>query len=720
MHPLFAHNSSSARIETATVQAIVRGARRFGMKIECRTTPVAEPDPRAASANLTLAPEGLTRASQSGALSDDPDEERTSRAMLIVSAHKQRCMATVTILKTTIDKFLEAGTRRSATPIAARRRSSPPHYSPTGRHAAAPIAATSQPERAMNEAPFRNGYHRLTEAMHEWGVSVCFGVNGGGIIHLLKHFAPYRHRERDGDSIEFFSVNEYVAGFMPLGHYLSSGRIAAAAATTGAATKLLLCGLSDAKLHNLPALYLVAATPARLRDRAPLQDTTESGANIAAQIAAELPRGTFVIDDLTRLDAQLAAAAAELSHNAPVALVLPSDVLAAPMPAQVPATPAAVPACPHLPARTVLERYLTPRPRGRTLVLVGDEAHAVPDIAALTTRLCAALDAPAVWSINGANAVAHDNPHAVGYLGFGGSAAAARLWRDLGPDDTLVSVGYCADEYTVNFAAPGAGVVWNLAERVPGYGSLDGGFAHLVPGRFVQTVAPLRETVATIVDWSPSRLHRGPAPPTHRIAPPRTPRADAQCVDLIDFYRRLDTLWRPDSIGFDDVCMAYKDRQHVLGLPHPHIRFYSLYRGSAMGGAYGAALGAKAADPRRHVFAFSGDGCFRLYGGALTEARDMGIALFVLDNGSYGLVEQVLEGVLPNTQRERYHARLPRADYAGIAAACGWNGYRLNPDLSNLEELMERAYLPGRRSLLIQVPVDAAQVLGDNPRAANL
>lgn len=574
----------------------------------------------------------------------------------------------------------------------------------------------------MTDTVHGNGYHRLIAAMREWGVRVCFGVNGGGIVHLLKHLPPYLHRPRDDDAIEFFTVNEYVAGFMPLGHYLSSGRLAAAVATTGAATKLLLCGLSDAKLHNLPALYLVAATPTHLGDRAPLQDTSEAGANIAAQIACELPHGTFVVDDLSRLDAQLAAAGDELAHRNPVVFVLPPDVMSAALPQQAPAAPPRARPRAHQPAEQVLQRHFGARRRGRTLVLVGDEAPAVPGAAALTRRLCAALGAPAVWSINGANAVERDDPYAAGYLGFGGNEDAARLWHGLGRDDVLVSVGYCADEYTVNLGAAGAGLVWNLAERAPGYGSADGGFAHRVGGEFVQTVAPLEDTVATIERWSDAQ------PPPARRAAARDPgapvaRGDGRrdgTVDLAEFYRRLDTLWRPGSIGFDDVCMAYKDRQHVNPRPHPHIRFYSLYRGSAMGGAYGAALGAKAADPHRPVFVFSGDGCFRLYGGALAEARALGIALFVLDNGSFGLVEQVLGQILPRTPRERYHAALPRADYAAIAAASGWIGCRLRPDLDNLDELMAQAYQPGRPSMLVQVPVDAAQELGLNPRAANL
>src|SRR5207244_12231398 len=30
-------------------------------------------------------------------------------------------------------------------------------------------------------------------------------------------------------------------------------------------------------------------------------------------------------------------------------------------------------------------------------------------------------------------------------------------------------------------------------------------------------------------------------------------------VDFIAFYEQLHRSWRPNSIGFDDVCIAYKD-----------------------------------------------------------------------------------------------------------------------------------------------------------------
>lgn len=148
----------------------------------------------------------------------------------------------------------------------------------------------------------RVGYEHLLDAMAEWGIKICAGVTGGGLVHLLKHMEPYApHRARSA-SMEFFTVGEYAAGFVPLGHYLATVEIAAAAATTGAASKLLLCGLSDAKLHNIPAVYLIAATPSGMAHQAPLQDSTESGSNMIGQLMAELPHGTFVLDDAELLD----------------------------------------------------------------------------------------------------------------------------------------------------------------------------------------------------------------------------------------------------------------------------------------------------------------------------------------------------------------------------------------------------------------------------------
>ena len=189
---------------------------------------------------------------------------------------------------------------------------------------------------------------------------------------------------------------------------------------------------------------------------------------------------------------------------------------------------------------------------------------------------------------------------------------------------------------------------------------------------------------------------------------------------MATLYQRLDSWWPADSVGFDDICLAYKDRQYVTQRPHPHIRFYSFYRGSAMGGAFGAAVGAKLALSEHAVFLFTDDGCFRLFSGALGEVRELGIVIFLLNNESLGIVAQGLPKILPEVVPEYYHAGVCSLDYCAIAKACGWDAETLQPDLANLEDVLVRAGEIGRPSLLVKVPVDAHQLLGSNPRLRNL
>src|SRR5262249_7176099 len=117
-------------------------------------------------------------------------------------------------------------------------------------------------------------------------------------------------------------------------------------------------------------------------------------------------------------------------------------------------------------------------------------------------------------------------------------------------------------------------------------------------------------------------------------------------VDLATFYRRIDALWQKNSIGFDDVCMSYKDRQYITQRPNPNCPFFSLYRGSAMGGAFGLGVGARLGAPDKTVFIFSGDGCFRFFAGNLAEAGSLRLNLFVLNNRVYGIVRNGLTKIL--------------------------------------------------------------------------
>jgi acetolactate synthase I/II/III large subunit len=92
--------------------------------------------------------------------------------------------------------------------------------------------------------------------------------------------------------------------------------------------------------------------------------------------------------------------------------------------------------------------------------------------------------------------------------------------------------------------------------------------------------------------------------------------------------------------------------------------------------------------------------------------------LFIVNNGSFAIVEQGLRHIIPDTGN--YHATLTPVDHLSVAKAFGWDGLRVEPDLSNLREVMDRCHSTDDRSLLIEVPVDPAQEIGSNPRIRHL
>src|ERR1700720_1978842 len=160
-----------------------------------------------------------------------------------------------------------------------------------------------------------SGNFALIETLRKWGITFYSGVNGGGLIHVTKHLEPFLDIDQVGDGVpRMQTMGEYVAGFVPLGYYLASGRVAGCLTTTGAAPRLGSSGITDAKLHNIPAVYVIALNSTMSIGLSPLQDVSVHGMNVIPQLRAELGDGLIVVDDISRLEAQLEHAQAILAE----------------------------------------------------------------------------------------------------------------------------------------------------------------------------------------------------------------------------------------------------------------------------------------------------------------------------------------------------------------------------------------------------------------------
>ncbi|MBI4587301.1 MAG: thiamine pyrophosphate-binding protein [Candidatus Rokubacteria bacterium] len=568
-----------------------------------------------------------------------------------------------------------------------------------------------------------SGNYALIETLRRWGIMFYSGVNGGGVIHVAKHLEPFTDLSQAAGGVSrFLTMSEYASGFVPVGYYLASGRVAGSITTTGAATKLGSSGITDAKLHNIPAVYLIALNSTLSIGMAPIQDVSECGMNIVPQLQAELGEGCIVLDNIHKLEGQLRRAQEVLNESRPVALAIYPDVLSNSVHVDAPKVE---------PARGVnrddLAAFLEKFPRmavnRRVVIYVGEEAARSHGIQPLTTQLSELLQAPTVWSVNGANAVSPENRYGFGYILFGGNDRATELWNSVNPNDILIALGFDPGEYSINLQKIPAGFVWHFTNLKEPYGHKHGEFRHRVAGGYQQ----VRGDIALVLSELIPRLGA--------VGLGERPRVELQenlntreisrevrpgCVDFVAFYEQIQQCWRPNSIGFDDVCISYKDRQYVTQRPHPCIRFYTTHHGSAMGASFGLGVGAKIADPSLHTFVFSGDGCWRLFGGALADAANLDLRLFIINNGTYAIVDKGLEVIIPDVDKRLYHAKLPRIDFVAAAKAHGWDGFSLNPDLSNLKEIMEACYTQTGRSILVDVPVDPDQVIGLNPRLLNL
>ena len=252
------------------------------------------------------------------------------------------------------------------------------------------------------------GNYALIETLREWGIVHYAGVNGGGIIHTTKYLEPLTEMSQITDGVpRMLTMGEYASGFVPIGYYMASGNVGCCFTTTGAATKLGASGITEAKVHDIPSLYLLALNSTTSIGDSPLQDVSEHGMHIVPQLKAEIGEACIVIDNHNRLEEDLTKVQELLHQKKPVAIAFHPDVLSRDIQLHVPKRDKA-----RTYNKADVERFLAEFPeqaKGRRVVIyVGEEAAYYPNIQELSTELSTLLKAPTIWSMNGANAVDPD------------------------------------------------------------------------------------------------------------------------------------------------------------------------------------------------------------------------------------------------------------------------------------------------------------------------
>src|ERR1700674_2353823 len=219
---------------------------------------------------------------------------------------------------------------------------------------------------------------------------------------------------------------------------------------------------------------------------------------VIPQLRAELGEGCIVVEDISKLQSQLEQAQSILAESKPVAIAFHTDILSQQVEVDVPKAERA-----RGFDQVDADRFVNELPGlvsgRRVIIYVGAEAARCPGITKLTTELSELLQAPTVWSVNGANAVSRDNPYAYGYISFGGNDEAMKLWRSVTADDIVISLGFDSGEYSLNLGSIAAGHVWHFTSWNEPYGHKDGDFSERVTGDYRVVRGDIEQTLMEVL-----------------------------------------------------------------------------------------------------------------------------------------------------------------------------------------------------------------------------
>ena len=560
-----------------------------------------------------------------------------------------------------------------------------------------------------------------------WGANANFLTNGGGKIHWAEHINPYSsvYALARGEP-QAFVINETGAGSAALAYALLSGRPAVCNVTTGGAADLANAAFTDSKFHSIGAILFAALSPEESRWLGILQDTSEDGYNTIGVMRARYGDDACVVVDssflskTTKFEEMLYKMQDRLLNSKPVVVVYHPEVMKENVPwLEVPWREKSR-EYDKVSLDKIVANFAKNTDAKKVVVFVGEEAVRYEGIDELITQLSRVLKAPTIYTQIGVSAVSPDNEFAAGHVMLGYNDYALKLWKSLTTDDTVICVGFDPFEYSTNQEIIKAnGVVITNYDNA--YGTKNGTFAHRFEGKYHHIKGDLDLILTEIIkDLRRQQLKRPHIEVPKELNEDRYVAPPSGFTNMKLFYQELARFMQPGTIYCADVCMGYKDFQRVNPRPLNGIKSLYFHQGSLMGKAGGEILGHRLARPDLHIVAVTGDGCNEYFGASLGRMKDLGLLLFVLDNGTHGLVDWGLGKIKPHLPPDKRLTHVPRNDYVGMAVAQGWRGYHLDPDLIKMEKIMQEANSIGSQSMLVQVKVHPDDDLGQNRRLEGL
>ncbi len=474
------------------------------------------------------------------------------------------------------------------------------------------------------------GAEALVKSLENVGVEVVFGMPGGAIL-------PAYDPLMDSTKVRHVLVrHEQGAGHAAEGYASATGKVGVCMATSGPGATNLVTPLADAMMDSVPMVAITGQVGSAAIGTDAFQEADIRG------ITMPITKHNFLITDPDDIASAVAAAfhIASTGRPGPVLVDVTKDALQA-------MTDFSWPPTFHLPGyrpvtkphgRQMREAGRLIREARRPVLYLGGGAIRA-DAADEIRRLVEISQIPLVTTLMGRGLVPDEHPLHLGMPGMHGSVAAVTALQKA---DLLIALGVRFDDRVtgkLSTFAPLAKIIHadidpaeigkNREADVPIVGDCKEVTLELI--RILSEDGALGDYSAwrdEVTDWS-SRYPVGyTAPETGELAP--------QYV-----LERLGALNGPEATYVAGVGQHQMWAAQFVKYSRPRSWLNSGGLGT-MGYAVPAAMGAKAGEPDRVVWAIDGDGCFQMTNQELATCviNDIPIKVAVINNSSLGMVRQ--------------------------------------------------------------------------------
>ncbi|MGP1487620.1 MAG: biosynthetic-type acetolactate synthase large subunit [Peptoanaerobacter stomatis] len=500
-----------------------------------------------------------------------------------------------------------------------------------------------------------NGSHILVNTLLELGVDTVFGYPGGSVLNIYDAMYDYQDRIKN-----IITSTEQGAAHAADGYARSTGKVGVALATSGPGATNLITGIATAFMDSVPVVYITGNVAQNLIGKDSFQEVYTTG------ITMPITKHNFVVREVGKIADTIREAfrIADSGRKGPVLVDFPKDVTIAECDYEVKKAETKIKK--EFDDEKLLEEIADLINKSKKPVIYSGggviASNAYQELRDLIEKSCI----PACNSIMGIGNLDY-NRYFLGMVGMHGRVSTNYA---IDNSDLIIAIGTRFSDRTVTNTdkfAPRAKIIHIDIDASEIRKNVD--IDYYVIGDVKDILAKLLPKIqkqerdkwlGEIENWKKLDYLQGSSP---------------NSINPKELFEKLSDMVGDDAILVTDVGQHQMWACQYCKVTKPRQFLTSAGLGT-MGYGYGAAIGAKIANPEKTVVHITGDGSFHMNLNEVATAvrYDVKIITVILNNGNLGMVKQ-LQHYLHN-KRYAYSNFERSTDYVKLADSFGADGYR--------------------------------------------